>query len=425
MEDLNTGGAAPDSTTNVDAGAQGSEPSSQSQTTTATPTEEFSAGWNFEDETQPEPTATEGEDDLQGMLADPNLDPARTPGLVEAIRRERAENKQHKAEVTRLNEEIQALKSSGFGIAENLIRNPTDGAIPFLTELAKNAQSSYWAIVENLAQYAPEDLISHLQAAGNLPNFQSQTAAGQLTAEDWAKIPQELRGIAKQVPANQLIEWLDKGTDESLIYNLQREARLNQLDTAQRQQHEQAWRTAGQQAEAEGTQSVEGLTDQYEKAHYAQFEKWQPFGPNDPQNQFLYRAVLEGAHATLLADKQWQQMYQDAVNKLQNAPMRRLRNEHIAADQDERDARGLAARYNTRLGQVMKAHIQKLDSIFKDARAYREQQRQSAPDRKEISGISSTASNGASNGVSALDESGNISEGYMSKLVERMKGWRG
>jgi len=260
-----------------------------------------------------------------------------------------------------------------------------------------------------------------LQQMGKLPSTQAATGAWQLTADDWARIPQELREIANQVPINQLIEWVDKGTDESLVYNLQREAKLNQLDATQRQQAETAYRQARQEAETQGSQAVDELTGQYEKAHLAQLSKWQPFGPEaGEQNQQLYRSILEGAHATLLADPQWHKLYEDSVSKLQNAPMRKLNNEHFAAGADERDARAAAMRYNARLGQVMRGMISNLDSVFRDARAYREQQRQQIPNRTEITGQSSTAVNGS--GIPTLTENGRLSPQYIDSLKAQYGG---
>jgi hypothetical protein len=435
----NTGGGTP-SPNDVGAtgaggdGATGQQTAEVSGQITPQPAaEELSAGWTFDDQPAEQSAIPDGDDDLQGMLNDPNLDQQRAPGLVEAIKSARAEARQMRVELKQFREQSAKFDQYGgfegieqtLGFVNGLIHTPQEGALPFWQAVAKDAQPAYWASIETLAQHAPDDVIAALERVGKLPARQAATGAGQLTADDWARIPENLRGIANQVPTNQLIEWLDKGTNESLIYNLEREAKLNQLDTTQRQQAEHAYRQASQQAEQQGRQAVEQLTEQYTKAHYAQLEKWQPFGPNDPQNQFIYKAILEGAHATLLEDPQWQKVFADAEQALERAPMRRLQNEHFAADADERGARQAAMRYNTRLGQEMKKMITSLDSVFKDARAYREQQRQSAPDRKEIPGISSTASNGHNDGASALDESGNISDGYMTRLKERMRGWRG
>jgi len=409
------------------AGQQTVDTSGQGQTAPAA--EEFSAGWTFEDQPEPESAIPDGDDDLQGMMSDPNLDQTKAPGLVEAIKSARAEARQMRAELKQFRDNAAKFEQYGgvegieqtLGIVNGLLHNPVEGALPFWQAVAKDAQPAYWASIETLARNAPNDLIAVLQHVGAMPAAQTASNANQLTAEDWQRIPQELREIAKQVPINQLIEWLDKGTDESLLYNLQREAKLNQLDTSQRNQAEQAWRQARQEAETQGAQAVDQITEQYEQAHLAQLAKWQPFGPDGgEQNQQLYRSILEGAHATLLADPQWRDTYQRAVDALQNAPMRKLNNEHFAASADERDAKAAAMRYNARLGQVMRGMIQNLDSVFRDARAYRESQRSQIPQRTEISGLSGTV--GANGAPPTLDKNGKISGQWLDHMISRLPG---
>jgi hypothetical protein len=405
---------------------QGQQQADQTQTQTAPESaqEEFSAGWSWDDQPEQESAIPESDDDLQGMLNDPKLDQERVPGLVEAIQKARAEARQNFKEAKQLREQVAKLDEFGgveavsgtMPLVNNLIHNPAEGSLQFLHALSTQAEPSYRQILDDLIKHESEYLVAGLQQSGKLPDVQQSAAV--LTDEDWARIPKELQDVAKQVPVNQLIEWLDKGTDESLAFHLKTQKELGELKGAQRQQAEQQWRTAVQQAETSGAQAVDTLTDQYEKAHYAQLQKWQPFGPQaNEQNQWIYRSILEGAHATLLGEKQWEQLYQDAVSKLQQAPLRRLRNDHLGADADEREARGMAARYNTRLGQVMKGMIQSLDSVFKDARAYRETQRQNVPNRTEIPGKSSTAA--SQNGAQRLTADGKLSDAYMDDLMSR------
>jgi len=418
----------------ADAGQQATEASNGQQSATPPTPEEFSAGWSYDDQPEtPSSAIPESDDDIEGLTTDPNLDQKQVPKLVSDLRGARAEARQSRVKIRELTEQIAKLEQYGgvegagqmAGLANGLITDPANGATPFMANLAQKALPAYRAIADDLVEAESAYLISKLQAAGKLPETQAQTA-GQLTAEDWQRIPKELHNVAKQVPVAQLIQWLDQGGDDGLLYNLEREAKLQQLDGAQRQQAEMAQRQAHQQAEQQGYQAIQALSDQYTKAHYAQLAKWQPFGPeNGTQNQQLYSAILEGAFAQLRQDPQWETLRMNAVKALSQAPLRRLNGEHMAADADEREAHKAAARFNTRLGQVMKGMIQSLDSTFRDARQWREYQRQSAPERKEVSGISSTASNGHSNGVSALDENGNISDGFMARLTERMKGWKG
>jgi hypothetical protein len=418
-------------------GQQGAEQSGDRQQSAAEPQQEgISAGWSFDDQGQPESTIPENDEIPPELLNDPNLDQAKVPGLVEKLRGAWAEAKQHRQQVNQLREQIAKLEQYGgpegageyAGLVNGLIGKPSEGAAPFMATLAQKSLPAYQGIADTLVQYEAEYLVSALQAAGKLPEAQQQTAA--LTPEDWARIPKELHDVAKQIPVNELLNWLDNGNDQTLQMMLSTQKELSEMKGAQRQQAEKEWRTAVQQAETQAQQSIQELSNQYQKAHIAQLSKWQPFGPQaEKENQRLYSAVMEGALAEMLQDKQWQEVYQDTVNKLQNAPLRRLKNEHMAADVDERTAREAAMRFNTRLGQVMKDMISHpehgLNSVFRDARQWREYQRQSAPERKEIPGNSSTASNGHSNGVPALDENGNISEGFMQRLTERMRGWKG
>lgn len=420
-------------------GQQTAEPSiTQTQTAPEPGQEEFSAGWDFDEQGEQQSGIPESDDDIEGLTADPNLDQKQVPKLVEDLRGARAEARQNARELKQYREQIATLEQFGgiegvaqtMGIVNGLIHNPTEGVVPFLQALAEKATPAYWEMLNTFVEYEADNIVAALQKAGKLPETQQQTSAGQLTAEDWQRIPKELHEIAKQVPANQLFEWLDKGTDESLIYNLKREEKLNQLDSAQRQQSENAWREQVRQAETQASQSIEKLSSRYEQLHMVQLSKWQPFGPQaQEQNQRLYKAVLQGAFAELLSDQKWAELHQDTHGKLQQAPLRRLRNEHLAADADERSAKEAAARFNTKLGQVMKDMINHpvhgLNSVFRDARQWREHQRQSAPERKEIPGINNTASNGHDDGVQVLDENFNITDGYMTKLKEKMKGWRG
>lgn len=421
-------------------GQQTADTSQQTQGQTAPEAgqEEFSAGWNFDDEGEPQSAIPEADDDIQGMLEDPNLDQKQVPKLVEDLRGARQEARQNRAEIKQLREQIAKLEEYGgleavgqtVGLVNGFVHNPEEGTLPFLQELATKATPAYWEMVKSLVQYEPDNLIAMLQEAGKLPNAQQQPVSA-LTADDWARIPAELHDIAKQIPVNELLNWLDNGNDQTLQMMLSTQKELSELKGAQRQQAEKEWRTAVQQAEQQAAQTIQQIGDQHRKAHLAQLSKWQPFGPQaEKQNQALYGMVLEGAWATLLSEEKWVSLYRQAEKGLKNAPMRRLNNEHLAADADEREARKAVAQINARLGQIMKEKISHpeygLNSVFRDARQWREYQRQSAPERKEIPGISSTASNGgSSNGASALDENGNISDGFMARLTERMKGWKG
>lgn len=378
------------------------------------------------DEEPEELVLPEGDEDIQELLKDPTLDPQAAPGLVNALRSARAAAVEHRKEAVELRKQIAQLEAYGglegvnktMGLVSDLLTNPEQGIGSFLNTLYDTAYPSYEQLVKNVIAQNADYALEQLQEAGKLPPTQS---AGQLTAEDWARIPEELRDAARQVPVNQLIEWLDKGTDETLLYNLNREAKLQQLDGTQRQQAEQQWREKSQEAQRQGQELVNSLAAQHEQALYTKLEKWKPLGPdNEPQNQVIHKMAWQGALADLLADPKFAQMHADAGELLRNAPLRRLQNESFAADQDERKARQYAAQMSTRLGQVLRERVQLLDGVFRDARAYRETQRSEIPQRTEISGMSSTA--GANGGPPMLTKDGKVNPAWAETMTARLPG---
>src|SRR5262245_26665755 len=102
----NTAGTASPAPNDVGAASAGGDGATGQQTVdnatataaAATP-EEFSAGWSYEDQPEQQSAIPDGDDDLQGMTADPNLDQAKVPGLVEAIKGARAEARQARTEL--------------------------------------------------------------------------------------------------------------------------------------------------------------------------------------------------------------------------------------------------------------------------------------------------------------------------------------
>src|SRR5262249_54068948 len=100
--------------------------------------------------------------------------------------------------------------------------------------------------------------------------------------------------------------------------------------------------------------------------------------------------------------------------------LRKLNNEHFAASADERDAKAAAMRYNARLGQVIRGMVQSLDSVFRDARAYRDSQRSQIPQRTEISGVSSKA--GANGAPPTLTKDGKVSGQWLDHMISRLPG---
>lgn len=387
----------------------------------AAPESQIDIGWSLED--QPEtPAIPEDDADIEELQKDPALDPARTPGLVEALRSARASEREHRRQVAELRQQLTQLEQFGglegvnqsMSLVNDLLTNPQKA----LDAISQQALPVYRQMVDDILTTEREYVIQQLQQAGALPATQS---AGQLTAEDWARIPQEFHATAKQVPADQLINWLENGTDESLLYNLGREAKLQQLDTAQRQQAERQWREQSQAAQKQGYEAAIQLGEQFTKAHFNEMSKWKPLGPdNESSNQIIYNMVLEGAQASLLSDPKFGQMYQDAYRLLTEAPTRRMRNETLAADQDERKARQMAAQINTRQGQMIRERVKLLDSVFKDARAYRESQRSEIPQRTEISGMSTKA--GANGAPPTLTKDGKVNPSWIENMISNLPG---
>lgn len=412
------------SASSVGAGEQTRQIQAADPNVSAAPESQIDIGWSLED--KPEETALpENDDDIQELLKDPALDPARTPGLVTALRSARQQAVESRKQVAELRQQLTQLEQFGglegvnqaMGSFNELLTDPRKG----LASLYDTAYPVYEQIVNHVIASHGDYVVEQLQQAGKLPA--TQTSAGQLTAEDWAKIPQELREIAKQVPVNELIQWLDNGTEESLAYNLSREAKLQQLDTTQRQQAERQWREQSQEAAKQGQESVDKLSNQFVEAHFNELSKWKPLGPDsEPQNQMIYRMAWQGALSDLLSDPKFGQMHADAFQLLNGAPMRRLRNESLAADQDERKGRQLAMQVSTRLGQVLRERVKLLDSAFRDARAYIESQRSEIPQRTEISGMSTTA--GANGAPPTLTKDGRVNPGWIDNMIANLPGIR-
>jgi hypothetical protein len=396
----NVGEAAPAGS--VGAGEQSGQSQAADPNVSATPESQIDAGWSLEDQPEPEIALPDDDADIEGLLNDPALDQAKVPGLVTELRNARQLAKESKRQAAELKQQMAQLEQFGgmegvsqtMGLVNDLLTNPQQGIGNFLNSLYNQAYPSYEHLVNSVITANADYAIEQLQQAGKLPDTQQR--AGSIDSETLATIPEHLRQIAKSLPADVLYNLLDQPEDVR-NYNLERELKLSNLDSSQRQAQEQQWRQQTQQAQAQGQESATKLASQLESAHFSEMSKWKPFGPDDDSsNQVIYKMAFQGALDALLADQKFGQMHTDAFSLLANAPMRRLRNESFAADQDERKGRQLAAQLNTRLGQVLRERVKLLDSVFRDARAYRESQRSEIPQRTEISGMSSQAGrNGA------------------------------
>lgn len=393
---------------------------------------QIDVGWSLDDEAEPQAVIPDDDSDLEALQAEPGLDPERTPGLVTAVRQAREDNRRLAREVAALKQQTAAFEQyGGFeGVQEGLdlmaklfnATPETGGTVPVLQALFDGAYPVYEQLVNDIARSNPDFVIAKLQKSGLLPaNLNPQPSAA-LDAETLATIPEHLRDVAKSLPANVMDDLLLQ-PEEVRNWTLEREHKLQQMDAAQRQQAEQQWQQRTESAQKEGYESVVNLSNQYEQAHYAQLAKWSPFGADAHEsNSRIYESVVEGAMATLLKDQKFAQMYADARNLLSSAPMRRLRNEGAFAQQDEQRARGMAAQFNTRLGQLIRERVKEMDSVFRDARAFREQQRQNTPQRTELPGADVQL--GGNGKVQALDSKGKIRPEYMEHLASQVSGTR-
>lgn len=421
LSSASTGGASTpsdvggSSATAGDAGQSTTQPSApQTPPTPETPAApDFDAGWSLDEDAAETPLVPDTDDDIPSMLTDPALDQQRVPGVVQALKTARGAVRERDATIKQLQSQIAQFQQFGgvdgvnqllaLGVG-NLMSNPQQGAAEFVNQIGEQSMPALQGLADVLVQQEHEYLVRALQRAGKLPEA-PQSRPGSYDAEILSALPEHLKDVYKNADPEMRDE-LDLMSDARRNAFLQREHDFSQLQQGQRQQAERAWKAQVQQAEQAGVKAFEDLSSQLERANVAQLSKWQPLGPDDAQgNQDLYSMVQEWAFSRLLSKEyeggKWATLYRDAQHEMTGAPLRRLDNEGYAADTDERSARGKAAQFNARLGQVMKGMVRKLDSAFRDARAYRDGQRKTIPQRTEIAGGSSSATNG--NGISPID----------------------
>lgn len=437
MEDFNSTSMTSDATTESGsyesaaavggdvAGTDTSTPSQETPNGISTAESSIDIGWSWDEDDVAPTSEDEGDPDadIESLTQDPNLDPERVPGLVQALRnartaeRERTKNlKQYETQFEQYGGVEGALQS--LGLVNTLFSGQPQGATEFLTALYDNAQPVYAQVVDNVIRYNPDYAIHQLQQMGKLPaDLGSTQSSSGLDEASLASIPAHLRDTAKNLPSS-VMDDLMLQSDEVRNYHLEREMRMQQLDQAQRTQAEQQYQQQYEQAQTGGQQAVMNLTQQYEQAHLAQLAKWQPYGPgeeNAARNQMVYGEVLEGAMAQVLGDPKFAQLYRDAAQLVANAPMRRLQGERLAADQDERRGRQMAAQFNAKLGQILRERVQERNEVFKGYRAYLQMSGQT-PARKEISG--STMTTGTTRG--ALGPDGKASPEFLAQLAQQI-----
>lgn len=385
----------------------------------------ISVDWSWDDD-DAAPTSDEEEtEDYEALAQDPSLDQTKVPGLVQALRSARTAERERTKALRQYETQLEAYGGvegalESLQLVNTLFSGEPQGTTQFLTALYDNAQPAYEQLVTDAISYNPDYAIAQLQQMGRLPADLASTItpSNSLDAETLSDIPEHLRETAKNLPSSVMDDLLLQ-TEEVRNYHLEREMRMQQLDMAQRQQVEQQYQAAFQQAQQTGYQQVVGLTQQYEKAHYDQLAKWQPYGPGEEnltKNQAVYGMVMEGAMANVLRDQKFAQMYTDAEQLLKNAPLRALQGERIAASQDERRGRALAMQFNARLGQVLREQVRELNEVYKGYGAYQQMSGQ-MPNRREIPG--STVSSGSNRG--ALGPDGKASNEFLEQLAAQIK----
>ena len=402
------------------------QPATESANADTPAAESIDAGWTLDDDK--EQTIPDDDKDIEALSKDPLLDQEKLPGLVEALRNARQSYREQHKEYKSVQSQLNQFQEYGgvegvtqtLGLVSQLLSGQPEGTTAFLQSLYDQAQPAYAQLVTDAIKYNPDYALQQLQQMGKIPENIAQASASSLDAETLAGIPEHLRSTAKSLPAH-VMEDLMLQSDEVRNYNLERELKLQQLDTTQRQAAEAAYQQQARSAYETGQKLAADLSNQYEQAHLSQLNKWQPYGPeNKVANERVYGEIMEGAYAEVLKDQKFAQMYQDAQRLLAEAPMRRMRNEGMAADQDERKARAMAAQFNTRLGQVVRERVKERDSIYKDARAWREHQRQFASNRTEISGMAASAPSGTRMG--ALGPDGKANPAFLEQLANSIPG---
>lgn len=448
MSDFNdstasTESAAPmDSTVDVTASASGAGATPQTVTdstvdanASASADGQLSAGWSLEDEPEAEQSLIpEDDSDLPETLQ--GIDQQRVEGLVNALRSARREaREQSKAAKSAAQLQQQLEQYGGYeGVQQvvgfvNTLFEPTDeqgqplaepSTVPFLNQLWQASQERYTRLVTDVVSTHPNEVIQMLQQAGKLPTELSpQPGAGQIDDEVYQALPQHLKDIYRNLPPS-LREEYDLMKDEARNAILQEKYELHQVREAQQQAQQQQWQEKYQAAQTEGIQAADNLVRQYEQAHYQALTKWQPFGPDHEQgNQRVYRAAVEGAFSETLSNPENARLYSAAQQMLREAPLLRLQGENARADQYVRRANEIARTFNARLGQNLRNFIKEQDQVYRDARAWRELQRQQNPQRTEIPG-QGAASSARSNGTSALNEKGELSSDFKRRLAESL-----
>lgn len=306
-------------------------------------------------------------------------------------------------------------------IVDQLISATPDGVTSFLQTMYDSAQPAYAQLVEQVVAYNPEFAIQQLQASGHLPaTFDSMMAPppeiSSIEPEVLESIPEHLREIAMKLPA-EMQEDLNLMTDAVRNQTLSDKKELADMRAYQQQQTQAAEQARHEQAVQAGFEQREALLSQLEAGHMKVLEKWQPWGPEaKDDNQMLYESLMEGAMSTVLKDPKFAQMYRDFNTLITEAPMKALTGNKLAAEAATRQARGLAAQFNTQYSRVLQSRVAKFDQVFRSSRGTQNNQA-STPERKEVRG--STISDGRK--VSAIGPDGQATDEFLSSLAALIK----
>ena len=432
-----------DSTVDVTASASGEGVIAQPEASASIPetnvsenqSGQVSAGWSLEDEPQQVAGALIPEDDSDLPENLQGIDEQRVNGLVEAIRnarkfgREQAKAAKAAAQLEQQLEPYGGLEGVGQYVSfANSLFQPVDeqgqpledaSTVPFLQQVYQASQERYARLVTDVVNQNADYAVQLLQQAGKLPaNLNEQPGAGQIDDSVYQSLPEHLREVYRNLPPS-LREEYDLMREDARKALLQEKHDFRQLQQSQEQAQQRAWQEKVTQAETEGQQAAASLVRQYEEAHYNVLSKWQPFGPENQQgNERLYRSVVEGAFSELLQDQTAAALYADAQHLMAQAPMLRLQGEQARAAQYERDARNKAAQFNAKLSQRLREAVKTYDQVFRDARAWRDHQRQQIPRRTEIPGQGIAFSSDKPG--SSLDANGNISADFKRRLAESL-----
>lgn len=240
-----------------------------------------------------------------------------------------------------------------------------EGVADALGEVYDADPVTYTNIFHVMLAADPTYAIGYLQELGVVPDdFGDPPPVNQIPADLARWIPEDLHPTAQTLAPSVLYQWAERGS-ESLVYNLDKQAELNQLVSTERERIAGQWNEALDRAEAAGRSNLAELTDRYLSAHETELNKWKPAGKNEAANNIIRTAVFYGAFSDLFGDPKFLGMYQAMRLMLTDAPVHRVYAQYEIADRYERDARQYAAQFFTRLGQHIRNGIGTLNSVFK------------------------------------------------------------